>query len=99
MKRMGSTTHAGAAVLYRPDSQTAKVAATSRTRNHRCGRVEELTNLTTAWLDEHGAFAIEGGVCTNAPGRRYEALSVHGGAVWKKGRRTSRHRRALGRAN
>lgn len=30
------------------------------TRNHRCESVEELVNLTMAWLDEHGAFKIEG---------------------------------------
>ena len=30
------------------------------TRNHRCGDIEELVKLTMAWLDEHGAFNIEG---------------------------------------
>jgi putative transposase len=30
------------------------------TRNHRCASIEELVKLTMAWLDEHGAFKIEG---------------------------------------
>ena len=30
------------------------------TRNHRCAGIEELVKLTMAWLDEHGAFKIEG---------------------------------------
>jgi len=30
------------------------------TRNHRCDCIEELVNLTMAWLDEHGRFKIEG---------------------------------------
>jgi transposase len=30
------------------------------TRNHRCVCVEELVDLTMAWLDEHGPFKIEG---------------------------------------
>jgi putative transposase len=30
------------------------------TRNHRCQCIEELVDLTMAWLDEHGAFKIEG---------------------------------------
>lgn len=30
------------------------------TRNHRCQSVEELVRLTMAWLDERGAFKIEG---------------------------------------
>jgi transposase len=30
------------------------------TRNHRCAEIEELIELTMAWLDEHGAFKIEG---------------------------------------
>lgn len=30
------------------------------TRNHRCQSMEELVALTMAWLDEHGAFKIEG---------------------------------------
>jgi len=30
------------------------------TRNHRCESIEELMKLTMAWLDEHGAFKIEG---------------------------------------
>jgi transposase len=30
------------------------------TRNHRCACVEELVDLTMLWLDEHGAFKIEG---------------------------------------
>lgn len=30
------------------------------TRNHRCGSIEELVKLTMAWLDERGAFKIEG---------------------------------------
>jgi transposase len=30
------------------------------TRNHRCADIEELVKLTMAWLDEHGAFKIEG---------------------------------------
>jgi transposase len=32
------------------------------TRNHRCATIEELVKLTLAWLDEHGAFKIEGGM-------------------------------------
>jgi putative transposase len=36
------------------------------TRNHRCATIEELVELTLAWLDEHGAFKIEG--------RMYERL-------------------------
>ncbi len=36
------------------------------TRNHRCESIEELIKLTTAWLDEHGSFKIEG--------RMYERL-------------------------
>ena len=30
------------------------------TRNHRCASIEELVKLTMAWLDERGAFKIEG---------------------------------------
>lgn len=30
------------------------------TRNHRCQCIGELLDLTMAWLDEHGAFKIEG---------------------------------------
>jgi transposase len=30
------------------------------TRNHRCESIEELVKLTLAWLDERGAFRIEG---------------------------------------
>ena len=30
------------------------------TRNHRCQSIEELVKLTMGWLDEHGAFRIEG---------------------------------------
>ena len=30
------------------------------TRNHRCQCIEELLDLTMAWLDEHGRFNIEG---------------------------------------
>lgn len=30
------------------------------TRNHRCADIEELVKLTMAWLDERGAFKIEG---------------------------------------
>jgi transposase len=30
------------------------------TRNHRCADIEELVKLTLAWLDERGAFKIEG---------------------------------------
>lgn len=30
------------------------------TRNHRCGEIEELVKLTMAWLDERGAFKVEG---------------------------------------
>ena len=30
------------------------------TRNHRCACIEELADLTMLWLDEHGAFKIEG---------------------------------------
>jgi len=30
------------------------------TRNHCCADIEELVKLTTAWLDERGAFKIEG---------------------------------------
>jgi len=30
------------------------------TRNHRCACIEELIDLTMAWLDEHGAFKVEG---------------------------------------
>jgi putative transposase len=30
------------------------------TRNHRCACIEELVDLTMLWLDEHGAFKIEG---------------------------------------
>jgi putative transposase len=30
------------------------------TRNHRCESIEELVKLTMAWLDERGAFKIEG---------------------------------------
>ena len=36
------------------------------TRNHRCGEIGELVDLTFAWLDERGAFNIEG--------RMYEGL-------------------------
>ena len=36
------------------------------TRNHKCRSIEELVKLTLAWLDEHGAFKIEG--------RMYERL-------------------------
>lgn len=36
------------------------------TRNHRCQSIEELVKLTLAWLDERGAFKIEG--------RMYERL-------------------------
>jgi putative transposase len=36
------------------------------TRNHRCATIEELVELTLAWLDEHGAFKIRG--------RMYERL-------------------------
>jgi putative transposase len=36
------------------------------TRNHRCATIEELVELTLAWLDEHGAFKIQG--------RMYERL-------------------------
>jgi transposase len=32
------------------------------TRNHRCGDIDELVKLTLAWLDEHGAFTIDGGI-------------------------------------
>ncbi len=32
------------------------------TRNHRCQDIEELVELTMAWLDEHGAFKVEGGM-------------------------------------
>jgi putative transposase len=38
------------------------------TRNHRCLSIEELVKLTMAWLDEHGAFKIEG--------RMYERLKA-----------------------
>jgi putative transposase len=38
------------------------------TRNHRCASIEELVKLTMAWLDEHGAFKIEG--------RMYERLKA-----------------------
>ena len=30
------------------------------TRNHRCGDIDELVDLTFAWLDERGPFRIEG---------------------------------------
>jgi transposase len=30
------------------------------TRNHRCADIDELVELTMTWLDEHGAFKIEG---------------------------------------
>jgi transposase len=30
------------------------------TRNHQCQSIEELVKLTMRWLDEHGAFKIEG---------------------------------------
>ena len=30
------------------------------TRNHGCASIEELVKLTMAWLDEHGAFQVEG---------------------------------------
>jgi hypothetical protein len=30
------------------------------TRNHQCRSIEELVKLTMAWLDERGAFKIEG---------------------------------------
>jgi putative transposase len=30
------------------------------TRNHQCQSMEDLVQLTMAWLDEHGAFKIEG---------------------------------------
>ena len=30
------------------------------TRNHRCRSIEELVKLTMAWLEERGAFKIEG---------------------------------------
>jgi transposase len=36
------------------------------TRNHRCATIEELVGLSLLWLDEHGAFKIEG--------RMYERL-------------------------
>ena len=32
------------------------------TRNHCCQDIEELVKLTMAWLDEHRAFKIEGGM-------------------------------------
>lgn len=32
------------------------------TRNHRCADIEELVKLTLAWLDERGAFEVEGGM-------------------------------------
>ena len=32
------------------------------TRNHRCESIDELVKLVMAWLDEHGAFKIEGGL-------------------------------------
>jgi transposase len=32
------------------------------TRNHRCQSIDELVRLTLAWLEEHGAFKIEGGM-------------------------------------
>lgn len=32
------------------------------TRNHRCASIDELVKLTLAWLEEHGAFKIEGGM-------------------------------------
>jgi transposase len=32
------------------------------TRNHRCQDIGELLELTMAWLDEHGAFKVEGGM-------------------------------------
>jgi len=32
------------------------------TRNHRCACIEELIDLTMAWLDEHGAFKVEGAI-------------------------------------
>ena len=32
------------------------------TRNHRCPCIEELIDLTMAWLDEHGAFKVEGAI-------------------------------------
>jgi putative transposase len=38
------------------------------TRNHRCADIEELVKLTMAWLDERGAFKIEG--------RMYERLKA-----------------------
>jgi putative transposase len=38
------------------------------TRNHRCQSIEELAKLTLAWLDERGAFKIEG--------RMYERLKA-----------------------
>ena len=30
------------------------------TRNHRCRSIEELVDLTTQWIDDHGRFKIEG---------------------------------------
>ena len=30
------------------------------TRNHRCQSIDELLKLTMAWLDERGAFKVEG---------------------------------------
>jgi transposase len=30
------------------------------TRNHRCGSIDELVQLTMVWLEEHGSFKIEG---------------------------------------
>lgn len=32
------------------------------TRNHRCASIDELVDLTLAWLEEHGRFKIEGGM-------------------------------------
>ena len=32
------------------------------TRNHRCASIDELVKLTLAWLEERGAFKIEGGM-------------------------------------
>jgi putative transposase len=30
------------------------------TRNHQCRSIEEMVKLTMAWLEERGAFKIEG---------------------------------------
>ena len=61
--------HGGRIVLHYLPSYSPQDNPTERvwwhlheqiTRNHRCASIEELVKLTMAWLDERGAFKIEG---------------------------------------